>query len=370
MEPNENLSFGCGLCYIQITMETPPTFLHRMQTLLKQVPIVYRLLVGNTLIAAGAVIGMMLAHQYTSVSDTLLIAIFAFLGLILIFIFNYVTIRISLSSLGELQRTIDQVNLEKPVMPNSIVLETDPDLQPLAEAINSMLNRLEHHTQELRALSERATHAQEEERKRIARNLHDETSQSLSMLVINLEKLESDLPAEAASLRPRLRQAHQLATRTLDDLRKIIYDLRPTMLDDLGLVSAVRWYTRSVLEESGMHVSFDLPENHLRMPEHLETELFRIAQEGVNNIARHANATRVVIRLSQTPDFVCLEMEDNGSGFDVAESANTALTEKRLGLLGIQERATLVGGQISIDSQPGQGTLLRVCVPCLKETPG
>jgi two-component system sensor histidine kinase UhpB len=352
-----------------MTMEAPTSSLHRMQTILKRVPIVYRLLVGNTLIAVGAVAGMMLAHEYTLFSDTLLVAIFAFLGLILIFIFNYLTIRVSLSSLGDLQRTIDQVNLEKPVLPNSIILEADPDLQPLAEAINRMLNRLEHHNQELRALSERATHAQEDERKRIARNLHDETSQSLSMLAINLEKLENDLPPEAAALRPRLRHAYQLATRTLDDLRKIIYDLRPTMLDDLGLVSAVRWYARTILEESGMHVSFDLPENHLRMPEHLETELFRMAQEGVNNIARHANATQVVIRLSQAPDFVCLEMEDNGSGFDVAETANTALTEKRLGLLGIQERATLVGGQISIDSKLGQGTLLRVCVPCQKDEP-
>lgn len=338
-----------------------------MQTLLKRVPIVYRLLVGNTLIAAAAVMGLMLAHEYTLVSDTLLVAIFAFLALVLIYIFNYITIRISLSSLDDLQGTIDQVNLDKSVMPSSISLKSDPDLQPLAESINSMLKRLEHHTQELRALSERATHAQEEERKRIARNLHDETSQSLSMLVINLEKLESELPTEAASLRPRLRQAHTLATRTLDDLRKIIYDLRPTMLDDLGLVSAVRWYARSVLEESGMQVSLDLPDNHMRLPEHLETELFRIAQEGVNNIARHANATQVVIRLSQAPNFVCLEMEDNGSGFDVAETANSALTEKRLGLLGIQERAALVGGEISIHSQPGQGTLLRICVPRQEE---
>ncbi|MFN2198781.1 MAG: hypothetical protein ACK2UW_21860, partial [Anaerolineales bacterium] len=145
-------------------MEAPTSSLHRMQTILKRVPIVYRLLVGNTLIAVGAVAGMMLAHEYTLFSDTLLVAIFAFLGLILIFIFNYLTIRVSLSSLGDLQRTIDQVNLEKPVLPNSIILEADPDLQPLAEAINRMLNRLEHHNQELRALSERATHAQEERR--------------------------------------------------------------------------------------------------------------------------------------------------------------------------------------------------------------
>lgn len=342
------------------------SILSKLQNQLKNVPIVYRLLVGNSIIAFSAVAGTLLTHEYTQIPETTLIAFFAIIGFFTIFLFNYFTIQISLRSLAELQLTIDQINLDNPSLPESIVLDTDPDLRPLADSINAMLVRLERSNRQLRALSERATHAQEEERRRIARNLHDDTSQSLSSLIISLERLESDLPPDAVELKPRLIQARQITTRTLEDLRNIIYDLRPTMLDDLGLIPAVRWFARTTLEGSGIQVTFQTSEEPLRLPGNLETELFRIAQEGVNNIFRHSNADHVIIRLSQEPDHICLEMEDDGSGFDVERTADTALSQKRLGLLGIKERAALVGGSVLIDSQPGKGTLLQVCIPCTK----
>lgn len=335
-----------------------------LQNQFKRVPIVYRLLLGNSIIAISAIVGTFLIHQYTQIPESTLIAFCAIIGFVAIFLFNYFTVQISLRSLGELKHTIDQINLDDLSLPESIVLDTDPDLKPLADSINAMLIRLERSNRQLRALSERATHAQEEERRRIARNLHDDTSQSLSSIIISLERLEGDLPPDAANLKPRVIQARQITTRTLEDLRNIIYDLRPTMLDDLGLIPAVRWFARSTLESSGIQVTFQIPEEPLRLPEHLETELFRIAQEGVNNIFRHSNADQVIIRLFQEPDHICLEMEDNGSGFDVEHTVDTALTQKRLGLLGIKERATLVGGDVLINSQPGKGTILQVCIPC------
>lgn len=348
---------------------TERNLLSRLRIDLQKVPIVYRLFIGNTVLAAAIVAAALLAHEYYPENETLLVLVSAGAGFLLLFFFNYLTIRISLAALKDLQQTIDEVSLEHPVLPEEIVLETDPDLQPLAQSINDMLTRLERSRRELRALSERATHAQEEERRRIARNLHDETSQALSSLIISLEQMENSLPAESAHLRPRLRKAHELADRTLEDLRNIIYDLRPTMLDDLGLVSAIRWYARSTLEESGILVEFDLPDQPVGLPEHLETELFRIAQEGINNILRHSQASQVLVRLQREERYVCLELEDNGRGFDVADTADTALLNKRLGLLGIQERAALLGGEIQVQSTPGAGTRLQVLAPLVSRRP-
>jgi two-component system sensor histidine kinase UhpB len=345
-------------------MQPTTSVLTQIQTRLKRVPIVYRLLVGNSMIAILSVMGAFLLHRYTSIPENTLVVVFALAGFGIVFGFNYFTIRVSLSSLNDLRQTLDQINLDQPTLPETIVLETDPDLQPLAASINAMLVRLERHRQQLRALSERATSAQEEERRRIARNLHDDTSQSLSSLIINLERLEGELPQQAAHLKPALQQARRVATQTLDELRNIIFDLRPAMLDDLGLVPAVRWYARTKLGEMGIRVDFQIPDESLRLPAHLETELFRMAQEGLNNIARHAQAQRVIVRLTRAPDFVCLELEDDGRGFDVVQASGQALPSKRLGLLGIQERVSLVGGDLTITSSPGEGTLLRVCIPC------
>ncbi len=338
--------------------------LNKIRRLLLRVPIVYRLLIGNSLIIFLLVAaGTLLSREFTQVSTGVLIFTFSALGICLVFIMNYATIRISLRSLDDLRQTIDQVGHEPASPPEAIQLDRDPDLQPLAEAINAMLGRLEAHNRQLRALTERVTHAQEDERQRIARNLHDETSQTLSSLIISLERIEKDLPREAKDLNNRIQQARQIATRTVEDLRKIIYDLRPTMLDDLGLIPAVRWYARTTLEEAGMRVQFEISDENLRLPRHLETELFRITQEGVNNIARHSNARRVVVRMFVEDDSLCLELDDNGGGFDVAETESSALSKKHLGLLGIQERAALLGGQVDILSEPDHGTLLRVCIP-------
>jgi two-component system, NarL family, sensor histidine kinase UhpB len=338
--------------------------LNNLRRFMLRVPIVYRLLIGNSLvILVLAAAATLLTRQFTGVPAAYLILLFSLLGFVLVFLLNYTTIRISLRSLDGLRQTIEQVGYERGSPPEAIHLDRDPDLQPLAEAINAMLSRLENYTQQLRALTERVTSAQEDERQRIARNLHDETSQSLSSLIISLERIERDLPPGASDLKNRIVQARQVATRTVEDLRKIIYDLRPTMLDDLGLIPAVRWYARTTLEEAGMRVQFEIPEENLRLPRHLETELFRIAQEGVNNIARHSNARRVIIRMVAETDHICLELDDNGTGFDVVETESSALNTKHLGLLGIQERAALVGGQVDILSEPGHGTLLRVCLP-------
>ncbi len=328
--------------------------------------ILNRLLLGNSaVIIVGAVGGTLLTRQITrqtQASDLWLIGLFASAGILLSLLVNYWIVKITLRPLRELRQAVDRIQTGRAGASLALTAGADPDLSRLAAAIDSMLERVEGRAVELRALSERAINAQEEERKRIARGLHDDIGQSLSMLIINLERMEGGLPPEA-ELRRSLAAARDLARRTLDELRLVMYGLRPGMLDDLGLAPAIRWYARSNLEPAGARLRFEGFDEALRLEPRLEITLFRIAQEAINNILRHARSTAVVIGLRQDGERICLEVADNGRGFDVKRTTRQALRLRHFGLLGIEERAELVGGTAEVASQPGQGTRVRVWVP-------
>jgi two-component system sensor histidine kinase UhpB len=272
-------------------------------------------------------------------------------------------IRTALHPLHELGNALEQVNSGQIHIPDSLKNSKDPDLRRLIIAIDSMLNRLANRTSQLQAISERAINAQEEERVRIARSLHDDTAQSVSMLIIYLERLENMIPADALDLARRVADAQNVATKLLENLRKVIWDLRPSILDDLGLLPAIRWFARTNLGAVGVAVDFLDGSEMMRLPSHLETMLFRISQEAVSNITRHAEAHKVSIRLWTEKGNIWLEIEDDGRGFDIEKTVGTAVYRKQLGLLGIQERVSLVGGEMEVQSAQGSGTCLRVRVP-------
>lgn len=324
-----------------------------------------RIAIGNSIIIIiGAIGGTLLTrHLAGKAADLWLIILFASLGITLSLLTNFWIIKTGLRPLHELRGWADRVQAGLADLDTPLLQDTDPDVRQLAAALKSMVNQLEERNLQLRALSERAINAQEEERKRIARSLHDDTGQALSTLIIGLERLEPRLPADQPDLRDRLESARRLATSTLENLRKVIYGLRPTILDDLGLVPAIRWYARSTLEGAGIRVELRAPDEPLRLSSQLTTTLFRITQEAIHNVARHARARSVVISLSQTGEQICLLVEDDGRGFDVARISGQALRLQRLGLLGIQERAELVGGEVTVESAPGRGTRVRVSVP-------
>jgi len=333
---------------------------------LRHPPILGRLLLGNSaVIVVGAIGGTLFTRYLTDLhfeADIWLIGLFSTLGILLSLIVNYWIVKTTLRPLHELREAVDQVQARHGARV-SLGNDPDPDLSRLAAAINSMLERMEERSVQLQALSERATNVQEEERKRIARGLHDDTGQALSTLIFELERLEGVLPADAPELKRRLAATRKLAVCALDDLRKVVYDLRPTMLDDLGLAAAIRWYARAKLEEGGIQVRFERFDEMIRLAPEVETALFRIAQEAISNILHHADAKLVALRLGCENGYACLEVEDNGCGFDVAAVTGQALRRRRFGLLGIQERADWVGGEVALDSEPGQGTCLRIRVP-------
>ncbi len=212
-------------------------------------------------------------------------------------------------------------------------------------------------------LLNRAISAQEEERKRIARELHDESAQVLATLLVEIGAAEEILPATAKRARAILSRAKTDATRALTEMRQMILDLRPSALDDLGLVAAVQWYAKTRLEQGGVRVSLKVDGSQRRLPAAVETALFRLVQEAINNVTKHAEASNAHVRLEFTKASVSVVVEDDGQGFDIKEVAESKDKSQGLGLLGMRERAALLGGRATIESRPGRGTRVAAQIP-------
>jgi signal transduction histidine kinase len=212
-------------------------------------------------------------------------------------------------------------------------------------------------------LLNRVISAQEEERKRIARELHDESAQVLATLLVEIGAAEEILPVTAKRARGILSRVKTDATRALTEMRQMILDLRPSALDDLGLMAAVQWYAKTRLGQAGIKMRLKVDGSQQRLPAAVETALFRIAQEAINNVAKHAGAGNVSIRLAFTKSSVSIIVEDDGQGFDLKTVAECKDKSRGLGLLGMRERAALLGGKATIESQAGRGTRVAVEIP-------
>ncbi len=204
--------------------------------------------------------------------------------------------------------------------------------------------------------------AQEEERRRIGRELHDETVQLLSAAAVRVGELEEHVPAQQRHLGDGLSEIRGILTDALWEVRKVIVALRPSDLDDLGLIPAMSAYARNRLTDAGVAVEAHLERPAQRLALDVETTVFRIAQEAVNNISRHAAATHAVIRFSQRNGTVELNVEDDGIGFD-PDQVRASEQGEGLGLLGMKERAALLGGALELKSRPGRGTSISVRIP-------
>lgn len=337
---------------------------------LGNIPILIRVLIANGfMIVLGAAVGTTLTKTLVDLSAFTLATMFTVAGVALSLILNYIVLRIALQPLSTLTTAVGQIHNN-----NDAVLnipsngDTDPDLASLTHALNTMLSRLAAHTatiernrQKLHTLSSQVISAQEDERNRIARELHDETCQSLIGLMIALDRINLVTPAELTELKERVGSARDLTSETLEGLRLLVADLRPSLLHDLGLIPAIRAYASERLEPLGIDVEFDLPSQLPRLPTRLETALFRITQEAINNIIRHAEASNVRIAVRHDPDLL-LQIVDDGVGFQV-ERETAASDAEHMGLFSMRERASAVGGQAAIDSTPGVGTTLEITIP-------
>lgn len=211
---------------------------------------------------------------------------------------------------------------------------------------------------QLRELSNYLQSVREAERARISRELHDELGQTLTALKMELGWLKDRLPPEPAMLRTRLDRLVQIVDHSVTDLQRIASDLRPMILDELGLVSAIQWLTQTFSERSSLSIDLSFEQADVVYSKDVSTAAFRIVQEALTNIVRHSGAASAGILARHSGNELQLEISDDGRGMDVARSRG-----EHLGLVGMSERAHMLGGSMEIDSAPGRGTRISVRLP-------
>ena len=222
--------------------------------------------------------------------------------------------------------------------------------------------RLKESEKKLRYLSTELMTAQEKERKRIAGELHDSIAASLSAIKLGIEKILSDM--EQDKQRHGLREIISRVQQVNEETRRIMSDLRPSMLDDLGIVPAINWFCREFEKiYSGVSIQKAIGVEESGVPDVLRTPIFRICQEALNNVAKHSKATFVILSLQKSDKRIELSIEDNGKGFNSEENSGAEHSRKGLGLVSMRERAEFSGGSFNIESAAGKGTVICVWWP-------
>ena len=217
----------------------------------------------------------------------------------------------------------------------------------------------------LRHLSHQVLSAQEAERKEISRELHDEIVQTLTGINVQLASLKIESGISKKSFAKHISYTQRLVEKSVDIVHQFARDLRPTLLDDLGLIPALQAYLKGFTERTGLHVKFTVFAGVEKMSNDKRTVLYRVAQAALVNIGQHAQATHASVSIKSLPRAVIMEITDNGRAFDVAQVLDSR-KNKRLGLIGMRERVEMVGGRFSIESAPGTGTTIYARIPFVR----
>ena len=225
-----------------------------------------------------------------------------------------------------------------------------------------LLERSDRLQEELRRLSRQILSAQEEERKKISRELHDVIAQTLTSINLRLSALKREAALDTKGIEKNIARTQELVEKSVNIVHQFARQLRPTVLDDLGLIPALQTFMKAFKEETGIHVSLSAFAAVEQVNGDKRTVLYRVAQEALNNVARHAQASRADVSVQKLDGGVCLKISDNGKGFS-ADRALQAKRQKRLGLLGMRERVEMVNGKFSIESRPGKGTTILAQIP-------
>jgi signal transduction histidine kinase len=217
--------------------------------------------------------------------------------------------------------------------------------------------------EKLRVLSSKILHAQEEERKRISRELHDEVGQALTAISVNLQLLKQ----KAAKINNRLdgtvAETQSMLEQTMSNVHRFSYELRPAMLDDLGLVIALRWYIKAFAKRTSIKVNFRADPVVEQLQNEPKTVIYRVIQESLTNIYKYAGAARAAVVIRRNNDGVRLTVKDDGRGFQPDQLDQSSREKSGLGLMGMQERLRLVNGQFVVKSAPGKGTTILALIP-------
>jgi signal transduction histidine kinase len=216
--------------------------------------------------------------------------------------------------------------------------------------------------EQLRHLTRQLLLAQEEERKKISRELHDEIAQTLTGINVQLAALKAEAMVNVKGLQKKIARTQRMVEKSVDIVHRFARELRPTVLDDLGLIPALHSFVKGFSKQSRVHVRLTVYAAVEQLDNAKRTVLYRVAQEALTNVARHARASLVDVSVEKLPHSICMKIRDNGKSFQVNRVLNIK-KNKRLGLLGMRERVEMVGGSLRVESAPGKGTTIRAEIP-------
>lgn len=330
----------------------------RLARALLRVPLFYKIMIANVVIVvAVAAIATNVAAGIARGDQLQVVLFFAFAGGIAVVLANAFILRIALQPLEELEAAAALVHagaIERRVESSPVA---DAGMERLADTFNAMLDSIQEYQQKQRDLSRRALNAAEEERKRVSTDLHDKTAQTLAGLLVRLSLVKSVTDSDVRNA--LLNEAAEEASFAMDEVYRVVQALRPPALEMLGLKGAIETHARSVAEKASLDIDVESEDLRGALDPQAEIALYRIVQEALSNVVRHAQATRALIRLQRTRDGVLATIEDNGVGFAAEEVVRDG---RSLGLFGMQERASYLGGRVEIRSDSG-GTTVAVQIP-------
>ncbi len=357
----------------QVTRLAPHGLLGRLLSL----SLFYKVLIANSaIVLVGAIAGTAITARIVSATGSghasydLPLAIgFAVAGLALTFTLNALVLRAALSPLDRLRGVVERVqqgDVSVRAQPSPL---DDAHLRRLAETLNTMLDEVAGYEEQVRALSGRLIYAQEDERQRIARELHDDTGQVLTLLLIRLKMLESQPGADAIG--PQLMELRGIVTSAIEQVRRLALNLRPPTIDQLGLYPSLRSLVTTFGENTGIDTNLRLPRARVTLAPERTLAVYRVVQEALTNAAKHANAQHVTIAVAAQDAELCVTVTDDGRGFLPDSLMNRAGQRHDggagVGLFGMEERARLAGGSLQIYSSPGRGASVTLRAPLARD---
>jgi two-component system sensor histidine kinase DegS len=269
---------------------------------------------------------------------------------------------------GHLNQTLRQRSVDLAVSNRQLQREilrrkgVEESLRKSEKHYGLLLEQSQRMQEQLRQLTRQLLLAQEEERKKISRELHDEIAQTLTGINVRLATLKTAATHNTRGLQNKISSAQRMVEKSVDIVHRFARELRPTVLDDLGLIPALHSFVKSFSKRTRAHVHLTIFAGVEKLDNARRTTLYRVAQEALTNVARHAQASVVDVSIEKLSNGICMKIKDDGKSFQV-DRVLQANKNKRLGLLGMRERVEMVGGSFDVESTPGKGTTIRVQIP-------
>jgi two-component system, NarL family, sensor histidine kinase UhpB len=336
-----------------------------LQERLASLPILYKVLFANALIVlAGAVFGtystVRFVHEDVVPTREGLVLLFAAIGVVMSLAVNYWVLKAAFEPLESLERVATSVRNGNFSARTEPFRFSDPQLTRLAETFNQTLDELEQDREQIRNLASQVISAQEDERKRIARELHDDTAQVLFAQLLRVTAMKSS-PNE--DLRRTAEDLENFTVEAIEGVRRLALELRPPALDDLGLREALGDLAQRFSEQFAIPVQYTVIGLKDRLSSGVELVLYRVAQEAMTNIAKHAGATHVWLNLTREGDGVTISILDDGKGFDPTSRSDRDGRGLGLGMFGMEERVSLVGGTLEVSNNSPRGMRILATIP-------